>query len=75
MGIIILSCLIIGISLSIYNNYLEGIGKENTPPKAPKKGWKKVVEFDGGTEYHDHDGMVYTMYDMKMNPGFKNAKL
>jgi hypothetical protein len=65
ISFVIFSCLIIGIALALYNHYRD----VNTD------GWKKIVEIDGGTQYYDHDGNVYTIMDMKSNPGFKDTKL
>lgn len=67
-GFAIVSALVVGISVALYEY------KKPIPP-TPNRGWKKIVKIDGGTEYHDYDGKVYTIYDMKLNPGFKDAKI
>jgi hypothetical protein len=44
-----------------------------------KKGWAKVEDKSDGpsswTEYTDHDGYVYIMYDMMINPGFSGTHM
>jgi hypothetical protein len=45
--------------------------------ESKKKGWAKIEDKSDGplswTEYTDHDGYVYTMYDMMTNPATPGA--
>ncbi len=44
-----------------------------------KKNWARIAHIESKgqswTEYYDHDGSVYTIYDMMPEPGFKGAKI
>lgn len=47
--------------------------------ESKKKGWAKIEDKSSGpdswTEYTDHDGFVFTIFNMRMNPGFSGAYL
>jgi len=44
-----------------------------------KKGWTKIENKSNGplswTEYTDHDGFVFKIYNSIMNPGFSGATM
>ena len=43
------------------------------------EGWIKIENRSDGpqswTEYTDHDGFVYIIYDVRINPGFSDSKI
>ena len=48
-------------------------------PEDKSEGWIKIENRSDGpqswTEYTDHDGFVYIIYDMRIYPGFSDSKM
>lgn len=61
------------------NIFKKSYSANGTSQSLPERnGWAKIEDKSDGplswTEYTDHDGHVYTIYDMMIEPGFSEAE-